>query len=134
MAQSDFTHADDLGVMIAGKAFPHLLYRFVMVYSRWEHVGVVLGGESFKALAENLQQANRVVREEMERGVFDIESVRAANETLIATIEDSLRIADEGKARRAAAETNLKKLEIDLRDTLAAARARGTEATTPPPT
>jgi hypothetical protein len=34
MAQSDFTHADDLGVMIAGKAFPHLLYRFVMVYSR----------------------------------------------------------------------------------------------------
>lgn len=57
MAQSDFTHADDLGVMIAGKAFPHLLYHFVMVYSRWEHVGVVLGGESFKALAENIQQA-----------------------------------------------------------------------------
>ena len=27
------------------------------VYSRWEHVGVVLGGESFTALAENLQQA-----------------------------------------------------------------------------
>ena len=57
MAQSDFTHADDLGVMIAGQRFPHLLYHFVMVYSRWEHVGVVLGGESFTALAENLQQA-----------------------------------------------------------------------------
>ena len=62
MAQSDFTNADDLGVMIAGKAFPHLLYHFVLVYSphgaRWgEHVGVVLGGESFTALAENLQQA-----------------------------------------------------------------------------
>ena len=28
-----------------------------MVCSRWEHVGVVLGGESFTALAENLQQA-----------------------------------------------------------------------------
>ena len=57
MAQSDFTHAGELGVTIAGQPFPHLLYHFVMVYSRWEHVGVVLGGESFTALAENLQQA-----------------------------------------------------------------------------
>ena len=57
MAQSDFTHADELRGMIAGEAFPHLLYHFVMTYSRWEHVGVVLGGESFTALAENLQQA-----------------------------------------------------------------------------
>ena len=57
MAQSDFTHADELGVTIAGQPFAHLLYHFVMVYSRWEHVGVVLGGESFTALAENLQQA-----------------------------------------------------------------------------
>ena len=45
MAQSDFTHADELRVMIAGQVFPHLFYHFVMVYSRWEHVGVVLGGE-----------------------------------------------------------------------------------------
>lgn len=57
MAQSDFTHAEELDVTIAGQPFPHLLYHFVMVYSRWEHVGVVLGGESFTALAENLQQA-----------------------------------------------------------------------------
>lgn len=57
MAQSDFTHAEELEVTIAGQPFPHLLYHFAMVYSRWEHVGVVLGGESFTALAENLQQA-----------------------------------------------------------------------------
>ena len=57
MAQSDFTNADELQITIAGQPFPHLLYHFVMVYSRWEHVGVVLGGESFTALAENLQQA-----------------------------------------------------------------------------
>jgi hypothetical protein len=44
-------------VAIAGKPFQHLLYHFVMACSRWEHVGVVLGGESFTALAENLQQA-----------------------------------------------------------------------------
>ena len=57
MAQSDFTDAEELDVTIAGQPFAHLLYHFVMVYSRWEHVGVVLGGESFTALAENLQQA-----------------------------------------------------------------------------
>ena len=62
----------------------------------------------------------------MERGVFDIESVKAANATLIATIEDSLRIADEGKARRTAAEAELVKMEGELRDTLASARARST--------
>lgn len=57
MAQSDFTHGAELGVTIAGLPFPHLLYHFIMAYSRWEHVGVVLGGESFTALAENLQHA-----------------------------------------------------------------------------
>jgi uncharacterized protein YaaN involved in tellurite resistance len=94
-----------------------------------------LTNELLKSNADNLQEANKVVREEMERGVFDIEAVRAANETLIATIEDSLRIADEGKARRAAAETELTKMEGDLRDTLSAARARSTDtpASTPTP-
>ena len=44
-------------------------------------------------------------------------------ETLIDTIEESLAIADAGKAKRASAEKDLAQLEIDLRDTLAAARA-----------
>ena len=83
-----------------------------------------LTNELLRSNAENLQESNRVVREEMERGVFDIESVKHANATLIATIEDSLRIADEGKARRAAAEGELVRKEAELRDTLASARAR----------
>lgn len=87
-----------------------------------------LTNELLKSNADNLQAANRTVREEMERGVFDIESVKAANATLIATIEESLRIADEGKTRRAAAATELAKMETDLRDTLASARARATGA------
>jgi uncharacterized protein YaaN involved in tellurite resistance len=76
--------------------------------------------------AENLQETNRVVRTEMERGVFDIGAVQKANATLIATINESLAIADEGKAKRAAAETELRKMEAELRDTLAAAKSRGT--------
>ena len=83
-----------------------------------------LTNELLKSNAENLQQANKVVREEMERGVFDIETVKAANATLIATINESLAIADEGKSRRAAAEVELVKMEAELRDTLAAAKAR----------
>lgn len=62
----------------------------------------------------------------MERGVFDIDAVKAANAELIGTIEDSLRIADEGKRKRAAAEADLKKMEAELRDALAAARSRAT--------
>ena len=83
-----------------------------------------LTNELLTSTAENLQQANKVVREEMERGVFDIETVKAAKATLIATINESLAIADEGKAKRAAAEAELVKMEAELRDTLAAARAR----------
>ena len=57
MALSDFTDAAKLGVTIAGAPFPHRLFHFVMAYSGWEHAAVVLGGESFTALAENLQNA-----------------------------------------------------------------------------
>lgn len=84
-----------------------------------------LTNELLTANAKNLRQANEVVRTEMERGVFDIEAVKTANAELIATIEDSLRIADEGKRKRAEAETELVALEAKLRDTLASARAGG---------
>ena len=57
MALSDFTDAGALGVTIAGMSLPHRLYHFVLAYSGWEHAAVVLGGESFTALAENLQTA-----------------------------------------------------------------------------
>ncbi|MEM7060658.1 MAG: toxic anion resistance protein [Pseudomonadota bacterium] len=74
--------------------------------------------------ADMLRQSNAEVREQIERGVFDIEAVKQANASVIATIEDSLRIADEGKAKRAAAEQELVKMEEELKQTLAAARAR----------
>ncbi|MDQ1899011.1 toxic anion resistance protein [Paracoccus sp. WLY502] len=80
--------------------------------------------------ADNLRQANVQIRTQTERGVFDINSVKAANAQLIATIEDSLRIADEGRARRAAAESDLTKMEAELRDTLARATAQR-QGTTP---
>ncbi|MBN8186952.1 toxic anion resistance protein [Salipiger thiooxidans] len=83
-----------------------------------------LTNELLTANAANLRDSNKVIRQEMERGVFDIEAVKQANSDLIATIQESLQIADEGKARRAAAEEELKKMEHELRDTLASAKAR----------
>jgi uncharacterized protein YaaN involved in tellurite resistance len=85
-----------------------------------------LTNELLTANAKNLRDSNKIIREEMERGVFDIEAVKQANADLIGTIEESLQIADEGKAKRASAEIELKKMEADLRDTLASAKARKT--------
>lgn len=85
-----------------------------------------LTNELLKANAENLRQANRTIREEMERGVFDINAVKEANANLIATINESLEIADEGKRKRAEAEAELQKMEQELKATLASAKARGT--------
>ena len=83
-----------------------------------------LTNELLTSNAKNLRDSNKAIRTEMERGVFDIEAVKAANADLIGTIQESLQIADEGKARRAAAEEELQKMEAELRETLAAARAR----------
>jgi uncharacterized protein YaaN involved in tellurite resistance len=83
-----------------------------------------LTNELLTANAKNLRDSNKIIRQEMERGVFDIEAVKKANADLVGTINESLAIADEGKARRAAAEIELQKMEAELRDTLASAKAR----------
>ncbi len=85
-----------------------------------------LTNELLTSNAANLRESNKMIREEMERGVFDIEAVKQANADLIGTIEESLQIADDGKAKRAAAEADLKAMEAELRDTLAAAKAKAT--------
>ncbi|KAG1715315.1 TelA-like protein [Nymphon striatum] len=85
-----------------------------------------LTNELLTSNAKNLRDSNKIIREEMERGVFDIEAVKQANADLIGTIQESLQIADEGKARRAAAEEELKRMEAELRDTLASAKAKAT--------
>jgi transposase InsO family protein len=54
---SDFTELKDVTVTIAGEVLSHRLYHFRLAYSGWSHVTVVLGGESFSALAEGLQAA-----------------------------------------------------------------------------
>lgn len=89
-----------------------------------------LTNELLESNAENLQEANREVRQQIERGVFDIEVVKRANQTLIDTIEESLQIADEGKRMRASALTQLQDAENQLKEKLAAAHAHSSGAST----
>ena len=90
-----------------------------------------LTNELLQKNADNLRDVNVKVREQVERGVFDISTVKAANDQLIATIEDSLRIADEGKSKRAEAEKTLAECEAQLKSALQSASSGG-DAKLPP--
>lgn len=109
------------------------LAQAVTIYRSKEAAGTVkaatdLTNELLEKNADTLQQANREVREQIERGVFDLDSVKTANVKLIETIEESLQIADEGKRQRAAAVVTLEQCEQELRQALSAASARVQES------
>lgn len=55
LAQSDFTHMNDLGITLGGLPFPHLVYHLVLTYSNVEAISVCFA-ESFEALAEGLER------------------------------------------------------------------------------
>lgn len=88
-ALSDFFDARKLGIAIAGVPLDHLIYHFGLVYSGWEHAEVVLGGESFTALAVGLQNAlwqlGGVPREHR------TDSLSAAFANLAPAVQDDLR-------------------------------------------
>ncbi len=77
--------------------------------------------------AEGLKEANKEIRTQMERGIFDIGSIKKANATLIETLNDSLRIADEGKKAREAALMELQTAEKELKSALLAVKAKSIE-------
>lgn len=86
-----------------------------------------LTNELLESNAENLRQGNIEVRKQVERGIFDIESVRKANDSLITSINDSLQIAEEGRVARHRAVTDLTEMETDLHEALISAKARAEE-------
>lgn len=57
-SQSDYTHCNQLEVTIAGEAFPHMLYHFMLPYSRWEYVWICFT-ESFETLTSGYGRAVR---------------------------------------------------------------------------
>ena len=65
--------------------------------------------------AEMLKQGTLDVARESERGIVEIETLQKVNTDLISTIEEALKIQQEGRAKRAAAETELAKMENELK-------------------
>ena len=68
--------------------------------------------------SEKLKQNTLDVAKESERGIVDIETLKKANQNLIATINEAVRIQKEGHEKRAAAEQELLKIESEIRRTL----------------
>lgn len=83
-----------------------------------------LTNELLTANADALRTSTQTIRTQIERGVVDIAAVKQANDSLIATIDDALRIADEGKRQRTEAERQLVACETELKQALVAAKAR----------
>jgi uncharacterized protein YaaN involved in tellurite resistance len=83
-----------------------------------------LTNELLTANAETLRSSTQAIRTQVERGIVDISAVKQANDALIATIDDALRIADEGKRQRVEAEKQLVACEAELKQAIISARTR----------
>lgn len=68
--------------------------------------------------AEMLHQSTVDIATENERGVVDIETLQHTNEELIATLDDLIRIQDEGREKRRNAEIELTNIENQLKERL----------------
>jgi uncharacterized protein YaaN involved in tellurite resistance len=90
-----------------------------------------LTNELLTANAEALRTSTQTIRTQVERGIVDITAVKQANDALIATIDDAMRIADEGRRQRVEAEKQLTACEAELKQAIVAARSRTPRALPP---
>lgn len=73
-----------------------------------------------KKNAEQLKMATIETAKEAERGIVDIETLQATNQTLISTLDEVMKIQEEGRTKRAAAEAQLQQIETEMRQKLLA--------------
>ncbi len=74
--------------------------------------------ELLRKNAEALRTGTAEIAQESERGIVDIETLQYTNEQLIATLDEILRIQNEGRAKRKTAETELVRIETELKNKL----------------
>ena len=74
--------------------------------------------------AELLKDGSAKVGREVERGVVDVETLRKVNDDLVATLEETISIQEEGRARRIQAEGEIGRLQVELRQKLIELRSR----------
>ena len=71
--------------------------------------------ELLRKNAEKLKLATVETAKESERGIVDIETLKATNESLISTLDEVMKIQEDGRQKRAAAEVELVQLENDIK-------------------
>lgn len=74
--------------------------------------------ELLRKNAEKLRQSTVEVARESERGIVEVETLRIANDNLIQTFDEVMRIQEEGRAKRAEAEVEMRKMEVELKEKL----------------
>ena len=74
--------------------------------------------ELLRKNAETLKQNTIDVARESERGIVEIETLKATNENLIQTFDEVMKIQADGRTKRAEAERELRQMETDLRQRL----------------
>lgn len=77
-----------------------------------------LTNELLKKNAQTLKMATIETAKESERGIVDIETLKATNEALISTLDEVVKIQDEGRQKRREAEVELGKIEEELKQKL----------------
>jgi len=78
--------------------------------------------ELLRKNAETLKISTIETAKESERGIVDIETLRATNESLISTLDEVLRIQTEGRQKRKEAEVELRNIEEQLKNKLLSIR------------
>ena len=71
--------------------------------------------ELLKKNAENLKMATIETAKESERGIVDMETLKQTNQSLISTLDEVMKIQEDGRQKRAAAEVELVQLENDIK-------------------
>ncbi len=74
--------------------------------------------ELLRKNAETLKMSSIETAKQSERGIVDIETLTTTNESLISTLDEVMRIQQEGRQKRQEAETELRRIENDLKNKL----------------
>ena len=74
--------------------------------------------ELLKKNAEKLKLSTIETAKESERGIVEMETIRATNESLISTLDEVMRIQQEGRQKRQEAEVEMQRLETELKQKL----------------
>ena len=92
--------------------------------ARAQHEVSEMTNALLKKNAENLKTVTLETARESERGIVDIETLQTTNQTLISTLDEVLKIQEEGREKRRNAEVELQKLEGEMREKLLELSAR----------